>query len=479
MLEPIRQYAREKLEEGGEAEEVWRRHAGFFLALAEDAEPRLRGPDDVEWLERLEAEHDNLRTALSWALEQQENEWALQLAGALWHFWEARGHYGEGKRWLEESLKREIRTSADARAKALDGLSWFTFRRGDTDRAKSIAEAGLRLSHEAELTGAWVANFLRLLGWMEDRQGDHERAKELLEESLKLSQDADDKVGIARSLMELGNTSYALGDRKRAKELYEAGVVMSRESRYTLGLVSNLISMSYVLILEGDYERAKALNEEAAALLRERGYLNRLEHVLYMQGWVALLQDDPERARTSYEESLTLCRVQGDNLLAAESFEGLACVTVVQGMVERATILFGAAEALREAGGVQHTAEDDALRAPYHAAARSQLNKAMWEAMWAEGLAMSMEQAVEYAFSEEEQTPLISPVLERSPAELTTREMEVATLVARGLTNHQIAQELALSEHTVITHVRNILKKLNLRSRTQLTLWVTGRQLHS
>jgi non-specific serine/threonine protein kinase len=92
---------------------------------------------------------------------------------------------------------------------------------------------------------------------------------------------------------------------------------------------------------------------------------------------------------------------------------------------------------------------------------------------------MSMEQAVEYAFSEEEQTPLISPVLERSPAELTTREMEVATLVARGLTNHQIAQELALSEHTVITHVRNILKKLNLRSHTQLTLWVTGRQLHS
>jgi DNA-binding NarL/FixJ family response regulator len=197
---------------------------------------------------------------------------------------------------------------------------------------------------------------------------------------------------------------------------------------------------------------------------------------------VALLQDDPERARTSYEESLTLCKVQGDNLLAAESLEGLACVTVVQGMVERATILFGAAEALREAGGVQHTAEDDALRAPYHAAARSQLNKAMWEAMWAEGLAMSMKQAIEYAFSEEKPTPPTYAAPERSPddesLDLTSREREVAILVARGLTNRQIAQELVLSEHTVITHVRNILKKLNLRSRTQLTLWITEHQPH-
>jgi tetratricopeptide (TPR) repeat protein len=271
----------------------------------------LRGPEDMEWLERLEAEHDNLRTALSWAREQQETERILRLAGALWHFWEARGHYGEGKRWLEESLKREIRTSADARAKALEGLSWFTFRRGDTDRAKSIAEAGLRLSHEAELTGAWVAKFLRLLGWMEDRQGDHERAKVLLEESLKLSQDADDKVGIARSLVELGNTSYALGDRKRAKELYEAGVVVSRESRYTLGLVANLVSMVYVLILEGDYERATARNEEAAALLRERGYLNRLEHVLYMMGWWRCCRTIPNGLEPPMKKALrsVKCRV--------------------------------------------------------------------------------------------------------------------------------------------------------------------------
>jgi DNA-binding NarL/FixJ family response regulator len=106
----------------------------------------------------------------------------------------------------------------------------------------------------------------------------------------------------------------------------------------------------------------------------------------------------------------------------------------------------------------------------------------MWEAMWAEGLAMSMKQAIEYAFSEEKPTPPTYAAPERSPddesLDLTSREREVAILVARGLTNRQIAQELVLSEHTVITHVRNILKKLNLRSRTQLTLWITEHQPH-
>src|SRR5829696_699880 len=123
MLEPIRQYAREKLEEGGEGEEARRRHATFFLALAEEAEPRLRGPEDVEWLERLETEHDNMRAALSWALERGEVELRLRLAGALGWFWEAHGHYSEGRRWLEEALAKDDRASVAARVKALEGLS--------------------------------------------------------------------------------------------------------------------------------------------------------------------------------------------------------------------------------------------------------------------------------------------------------------------------------------------------------------------
>ncbi|HSK82880.1 MAG TPA: BTAD domain-containing putative transcriptional regulator [Rubrobacter sp.] len=479
MLEPIRQYARAKLEEGGDAEEIRRRHASFYLALTEYAEPRLHGPEDVMWLERFKTEHGNMRAVLSWALERGEVELGLRLAGASWHFWEAHGHYSEGKRWLEAFLGQQMRASAAARAKALEGLAWFTDRRGDTYRAKSIAEEGLRLSHEAKLTGAWTANFLRLLGWMAERLGDHERANELLEESLKLSQDADDKVGIARSLLELGGTSYTLGDRRRAMELYEEGIVVSRELGYTLGLVDILLSMGSLLLLEGDYERGATLNEEAAALLRERGYITGLEHVLDNAGWAALLQDDHERARTSFAESLMQCRELGDKLVAADSLEGLACSAGVHGKVERAAILFGAAEVLREAGGIQHTTEEDELRKPYLAASRARLDEGSWRAAWAQGRAMSMERAIEYALSEAQPLPSSSPESEQSssdePPSLTRREKEVAILVARGLTNRQIASELVLSEHTVHHHVTNILKKMNLSSRQQIASRLSDR----
>ena len=483
MLEPIRQYAREKLEEGGEAEEVRRQHASFFLALAEDAEPRLRGPDDVEWLEYLEAEHDNLRAALSWTLERGEAELGLRLAGALEWFWEAHGHYSEGRRWIEDAWEMKRRASAAVRAKVLFAVCQMAHLQNDTDRAEETALEGIELCAESEIDGSFAALFRWKLGYAIRLRGDYERAKELLEESLTLSREADDKWGIADALLELGIISLYLDDHERAKECYEEGIDLCRKLGYGLRLADLLNSLAYVFLLEGDFERGATLSEEAAVLYRERGYKGGLQWALNNVGWAALVQGDHQRAETSLEESLTLCLELGDRLTASESLEGLACISGAEGEAERSVKLFGAAEALRDGVGSEHIPEEDALREPYLATIRSRLDEATWQAAWAEGLAMSMEQAVEYAFSEEEQTPLISPVLERSSAdgspELTTREMEVATLVARGLTNHQIAQELVLSEHTVITHVRNILKKLNLRSRTQLTLWVTGRQLHS
>jgi predicted ATPase len=237
LLEPVRQYAREKLEEGGEAKEVRRRHAGYFLALAEEAEPKLRGAEDTEWLERLESEHDKLRKALSWALERAEVEPGLRLGGALWGFWEAHGHYREGRRWLEKALEKDGPASAAARAKALEGFGWLVFRAGEMNRAVLAAEEGLELSDEAGIGGAVRAKFLGLLGWMVEVQGHHARAKKLLEESLRLGRDIDDKFGIADALLMLGSTLSNLGDRKRERQLHEEGIALSRELGYvrTLG----------------------------------------------------------------------------------------------------------------------------------------------------------------------------------------------------------------------------------------------------
>jgi len=121
MLETIHEYARERLEVGGNAKEIRRLHAEYFLALAEEGESRLREPGEARWLERLDLEHDNMRAALSWTLESGEAELGLRLAGALWRFWWMRGHYGEGRRWLEEALAKDGPASA-VRAKALEAV---------------------------------------------------------------------------------------------------------------------------------------------------------------------------------------------------------------------------------------------------------------------------------------------------------------------------------------------------------------------
>jgi predicted ATPase/DNA-binding SARP family transcriptional activator/DNA-binding CsgD family transcriptional regulator len=480
LLEPVRQYALDKLEESDEAEEARRRHAEFFLALAEDAEPRLRGAEDVEWLERLEREHDNLRAALSWALERGEVELALRLAGALWTFWQAHGHEGERRKWLEEALANDDRASVAARAKALEGMCWMAIDQRDLDRAEATAQAGLKLD-ELEIGNKLAASFRTMLGYTVALSGDYERAKELLEDSLTLSREADDRVGIADALLFLGDAWYGLGDRAQAKEIYEEGIVLCREVGYMYRLPDFLSNLGYTLLLKGDYERGVALNEEAAALYRERGYKAGFQFTLDNLGWAALLGGDHERAKAAYEESLVVCKELGDKMVASESLEGLACVAGTRGEAEQAARLFGAAEALREAVGYQHMLEEDALREPYLAGASSQLDEATWEAAFAEGQAMELEEAVEYALSEDDSSMIASRTPEQTsatarPSALTRREQEVAKLVARGLTNRQIAEELVLSERTVENHVRNILKKLKLSSRSEVAAWVEAQR---
>jgi DNA-binding CsgD family transcriptional regulator/tetratricopeptide (TPR) repeat protein len=477
MLEPIRQYAVEKLEEGGEAEEARHRHATFFLALAEAAEPRLRGPEDTIWLALLEAEHDNLRTALSWALGRGEIEIGLRLAGALYRLWDAHGHYREGTRWLEKALEKNVGVSGAARAKALERFGWLVYRTGGMARAVAAGEEGLELSHQAGLGGAVTADLLRLLGWMAWTKGDYGRAKGLLEESLALSRSANDRFGVADSLLMLGSTVGNLGDHKRDKQLHEEAVALCRELGYSSTLATSLFSMGYGLLVDGDYERGEALIEESAALYRERGYKGGLQFAVDNLGWAALLQGEHERARISYRESLTLCKELGDKMIASESLDGLACISAAEGEAERAAILFGAGEALFEAVGGQHEPGEAAMRQPYLAMARSRLDEIAWQEAWEEGRGMSMERAIEYAFSTEEPfaTPPSSTTEQASTPEpehlagLTSREVEVLGLVAAGMTSVQIAENLFLSPRTVNTHINSIYHKIGVNSRAAAT----------
>lgn len=498
MLEPIRQYARERLEESEEVEAIQRRHAEFFLALAEEAEPEVEGPQQAAWLERLEAEYDNLRAALSWSLERgEEAELGLRVAGALGQFWYLRGYLGEGRRWLEEALAKASPASTAARANALHRLSFLAYLQGDVDRAQEASEEGLKLEGVEQfwdIAGrrSVAAELGRLmLGIVASAQGDSERAIQLYEKSLAFSRKVGDKRGIADNLLLLGIEMRPRGDLGKARELLEEGMVVAREVGDPELLAAFLNQLCDTLVLQGDLERATVVGEKAVAICREQNHRILLSDALCNLGWATLLRGDPGRATTVYVESLELKLGLGDKPLLVkltvalpETLDGLACVATARGETERAVRLFGATQALHELVRNYLTVREyAALREPYLAATRSQLSEEAWEAAFAEGRAMGFEEAMEYALSGKKRpSPLVpmpeEPSAAQPPVVLTRREREVASLVAQGLTNRQIASELVIGERTVETHVRNLLKKLGLSSRDQVSVRMSEQPLH-
>jgi predicted ATPase/class 3 adenylate cyclase len=185
MLETIHEFAREKLGESPDAEEIKRLHAEYFLTLAEEAHPELRGPHQLEWLERLEAEHDNMRAALSWALERKETEVALRLGGALSWFWSLRGYPSEGRRWLEEALAMDGRGSPEVRAMALAGVGELALDQGDLDRAQEVYQQGLvLLANEGMEAREAKLLLLGMLGWVALEREELGQAQQLFEERL-------------------------------------------------------------------------------------------------------------------------------------------------------------------------------------------------------------------------------------------------------------------------------------------------------
>ena len=447
MLEPVRQYGRERLDEGGETERVRDRHARHYLKLAEAARPNLVGPEEAAWLARLEEEHDNLRAVLSWTIQGLEVEIGARLALALWRFWDWRGYLSEGRRWLESVL-------------VLDGTD------GRTEGAAPVLPALTRTT------------LLHVAGNLARAQGDYERAVALYEESLAVRREGGHKKGISASLHQLGIVEYERGEYERAVRLHEQALALSREIEFTYGIAIVLSTLADVVRARGDLERAGTLLEESLALFRRLGHAWGFARTLTSLGGVACEAGEDARASTLYEEGLELERMSGNKLGAAACLEGLARVAAARGEPERAARLCGAAAALREEIDAPLPPVARADHERHVAAARAGLGEEAFESAWAQGRAMDPERAIEYALSREEeerQPPTLVAVSEQQPPggertqALTRREQEVALLVARGLTNRQIALELSISEHTVASHVRKILKKLGLRSRAQIS----------
>jgi predicted ATPase/DNA-binding SARP family transcriptional activator/DNA-binding CsgD family transcriptional regulator len=482
MLEPVRQYGYERLEESAEARATRYRHASFFLELAERADPKLEGPDQPRWLDRLDEEHDNIRAALSWLLQRADGAgMALRMCAALGEYWYLRGHIGEGRRWLEGAIATPAPPSA-ARARALQRVARLAIVQGDFDRSEGAIVEGLGLERSGLFrTGGGdsiAAELRRTLALALAVRGDLERATDLSEESLALSEGVGSVRGAMISLFCIGITSYVRGDVRRALRLLEEALALSREVGDPSMIASVSIQLGYTLLLDGDLERAKMVTREAATILREQNHRHFIAFALDNLGWVALLEGDTERAATEFKEGLMLRREIGEKESLPSTLEGLASVAGTRGEARRAARLFGAARTLREAMSVQQQFGEHALEEPYSSVARTRLDEASWEAAFAEGQAMTYDEVFEYAFSEEDPDTSDGPTPQALPAEettsnLTRREREVALLVERGLTNRQIASELSISERTVEKHVGKMLKKLGFSSRARIAVWVS------
>jgi predicted ATPase/DNA-binding NarL/FixJ family response regulator len=428
LLETIRQYGWERLEEAGEAAQVREQHAGYYLALAEEAEPELKGEGQVTWLERLETEHGDLRVAMRWLLERGGPESAARLGWALWLFWGIRTHLAEGRRSMERALsaRGSVGMSASARARAL-----------------------------------FVA------GMMANYQGDHLSAEPLVQESLGLFKELGDRVGTAYALSNAGYVALGQERYGQAIAVIEEAADLFLEEGEKWGAAIELGFLAVAWRNRGEHKRSKRLAERALAISREIGERQATTSALYTLAILARTEGKDEQARNLFKEGLRLSAELGNEADVAHCLEGLASMYGAEGKIVRAARLWGAEEALLEKleDAVYTYLLDRALHRSQVAAAHSQVDEAAWTAAWTEGRAMSFEQVVSYALEQEPASDPAAP--EPHLAGLSAREVDVLRLVATGLTTAEVAEELFLSSRTVDWHLSSIYRKLGLHSRTE------------
>lgn len=366
MLRVIREYALERLEDTGEAEQLRRQRTEYFLNLVERAEPGLRGPEQEVWLERLEEELDNLRATIRWLLEARNFEDAIVVGWRIWPFWYVRGYSREGLRWMEESLASGDAVSRVGRAKALVLTGIMSL--GLADRRPSTA---------------------------------------LFEEALEHFRREGCESGAALALLGAGLEAVFSGDARRGERFLEESVYLFRRANDAWGLSLALTFRGEVPLSQHDYVQAERFFEEGLALSRQvrnaRGTYNSLYHLALS----ARAQEDYKRAAQLYMEALSIVGHMRDKINEAYCLEGLAACSAQLGDYEHAARLYGAAEAAFSSIGTSFHdfGTDPASHRRSRALARSKLSEESWRAAWSEGQAMSFEETFDYVHSGEEASP--------------------------------------------------------------------------
>ncbi len=531
LLETIREYGLEALAASGEMELTRRVHAQYYLAVVEEAEPELGGPQQAMWFDRLERDLDNLRAALNGLLEPGEAreriEMALRLATALYLFWIIRAHIREGWTFLERALERSEGIAGSVRAKAFAVAGHLAGWLNDRDRGEALCQQSLALFREVGDT-AGFGNAVFYLGMIAFNSGDLAAARSRYEESLVPLKEVGNKNGIAFSLLLLSMLDIFQGEYTKGRSNAEASLLLFRELGNKWGIAVSLQGMAEGFLYEGDADKAHPLLEESLALNKETGdkgneglVLGALGQVAFLRGdmvlarslleegvtyfpdednvdtqgdkaWtlarlaqVVACEGDDARARTLYEQYLANVKQVDFKIYTPFHLEGLAGVVSVQGELPWAARLWGAAEALRETQG---TPLPPVQRAEYErsiAITRTQLGEQAFAAAWAEGRTMTLEQVLAAQGPVTMSTtapagPSSIPHAAQAPtypAGLTAREVEVLRLVAQGLSDAQVAEQLVISSRTVNWHLTSIYSKLGVSSRAAATRYALEHQV--
>jgi predicted ATPase/class 3 adenylate cyclase len=360
MLETIREYAAERFEASGELSQIRRRHLDFFLALAEEAKDDLhQDRRSSAWLERIELEHDNCRAGLESARELGERRLELRLASALSVFWEARGHFDEGRRRVAEALAGDPDAPMSLRGDALRSSALMAHKQGDFQTARALTEESL-VGHEAAGNASGVATSLNILGVISAGEGDYEQAKALYEQAKSIRQQQGDETGVLSSMHNLGLLALAQGEFREARNQLEAALALGKKNDAERQIANSLTDLGFAVLGQARHEEARAVFEEA---LRHCSALGWKENIAY-------------------------------------SFVGLAAVSTAMGDLERGARMLGQVESL---GDEIHLQLERYARSPRERSEQeleSRLGNARFAACREEGRSMPLVDAVSLALAD-------------------------------------------------------------------------------
>lgn len=478
LLEPIREYALERLTAAGELSDARSKHLAYFARLVNTAEPKMEwGAEQLAWLRRVECERDNLDAALAWAAGVDAAT-GQQMVPALWRFWWHCGRLAQGRRWLDWALS--LPSSASLRARLLQVAGQLAYWSGDMAAAEEYLEAALTI-HRGGEDPAELAWTLHRLGLTLAERGDPERGLALCEESVALCRTRDDARGLAYALQSAGNVARMGGDRNRPEAYAEEALALCRASGNKLLTPYPLRQLMVVALTRGDDARARARGEEALALAREIGDPHAITAILLDLLRLARRQRKVEETAALGHEGLSVLRRVGANQYAEPMLEIMAWAAAQRGEPERAAAVLGAASALQRSSGASRDVLDRPAYDETLTGTRAALGDERFASAWARGQSLTLNAVIAEALLDPD--PFVAPprpaapgAPQMTPELVTPREQEVACLLAEGYSDREIADALNISVRTVGSHVQHLLAKLGLRSRWQVADWTQSRE---